>query len=177
MAQGYATAALLAVGPNGTIWLPGIEDANGHLAVGITKFTQTPSGLFVPEQTDANGVVIERSTRLAQTVYSVANDALTANGTSGALAVGAFTELALDIDVTVVSGTSPTLQFTLNRIGPNGNAFPLWTSAQLTAAGSVSASIGAGLTTNVSFGAAVELGWTVGGTSPSFTVTVSLVGK
>ncbi|MCL8207184.1 MAG: hypothetical protein K6V97_03800 [Actinomycetia bacterium] len=177
MAQLYATPALLAAGPTNTSFLAAVQDANNHIAVAMTKFTQTPSGILVPEQTDANGYVIERSTRLATTVYSQANLTLTANGTSGSLAVGTFTELALDIDVTAVSGTSPTLNFVLNRIGPNGNAYQIWAGAQITATGSQSASIGAGLTTNVSFGATVELVWTVGGTSPSFTVTLSIVGK
>ena len=177
MAQLYVNPTLLGAGPGNTSFLAAVQDANNHLAVGMTKFPQTPGGLLVPELTDTNGVVIGRSTLTSATVYSVATTTITANGNSGSLAVGAYRELALDITVSAVSGTSPTLNFVLNRIGANGNAYAVWTGAQLTAAGVQSASIGAGLAINVSFGATAELVWTVGGTSPSFTVTLSLLGK
>lgn len=55
MAQLYATPALLPAGPTNTSFLAGVQDANNHLAIAMTKFTQTPSGILVAEPADALG--------------------------------------------------------------------------------------------------------------------------
>lgn len=57
MAQLYVTPALLGVGPGNTSFLAAVEDTNNHVAVGMTKFVQTPTGILMPEITDAAGYV------------------------------------------------------------------------------------------------------------------------
>lgn len=100
---------------------------------------------------------------------------------SGDLLVGQFTELGIDINITAVSGTSPTLIFTFERKGADGVYYPVWTSASLNATGQTSASLGAGMSgtngTALSFGAVGRLRWTITGTSPSYTLSISIIGK
>lgn len=101
--------------------------------------------------------------------------ARTANGDL-ALSTGVNRYLAVDVDVTAVSGTAPTLTLRLERQGEDGVWYDTgWAPPAVTAAGVVSASVGPGCTTNVVLTDNVRLRWTVGGTSPSFTFSASLV--
>ena len=111
------------------------------------------------------------------TVYMHASSAETANGNSGDLGVSNYTELAVDINITVVSGTTPTCQFFVDRKDANNVYNPLWQSSSFTATGSVSTSIGAGLAYAQSLGATVKLRWVIGGASPSFAFSISIQGK
>lgn len=101
----------------------------------------------------------------------------TTNGNTNTFSVGSLSELSLDINVSAASGTSPTLNFYVDRLGLDGNWYTIFSSAQLTAIGTVSASIGSGLSTNQSFGSDIRIRWAIGGTTPSFTFTISLIGK
>lgn len=125
--------------------------------------------------TMASGVHIERDG--GRNVFVQQSEAVTANGGTGTLFVGDLTEISVKCDITDVSGTSPTLILTLSELGADGVSYTVWTSPTETAAGQVIASIGRGLTTDVSFGQNVALTWTVGGTTPSFTFSVSMDGK
>lgn len=113
----------------------------------------------------------------ATTVYTRASAAATGNGDSGDLTVSSYVELAIDANITAVSGSSPTLQFFLDRKGSDGIYYPIWNSSSITATGQVSASVGAGLATAQSFNATVKLRWVIGGSSPSFTFSASIIGK
>jgi hypothetical protein len=113
----------------------------------------------------------------AQTIYTASSLARTASGNSGSLNVTYFFELAFDANTTVIAGTSPTLQFAIDRLGVDGIWYNVWLSAVRSAIGSDSKSIGAGLALAEAFGNNIQIRWIIGGTSPSFTFSLSLIGK
>jgi hypothetical protein len=102
---------------------------------------------------------------------------INANGNSGILPVNAIRELAVDINITAVSGTSPTLQFFVDRVDANNIPNPIWQSSLFTGVTQERTSIGPGLTYPESLGANIKVRWVVGGSSPSFTLSSSFVGK
>lgn len=111
--------------------------------------------------------------------YAPGSQAYTATGNSGDIQVagpliGATDELAFDANVSAVSGTTPSLTLSIQRKGADGNYYTIWTGTALTAAGPQSASIGKGQATNADFDAIVRIVWTISGTTPSFTMTLSL---
>ncbi len=111
------------------------------------------------------------------TVLNQASAAQTANGMSATLAVGAYRELLVTVNVSAVAGTSPTLTLALDSLGADGVWYTLWTSAAITAVGQTIASLGIEASTNTAFGASVRLRWTIGGTTPSFTFSASITGR
>jgi hypothetical protein len=110
-------------------------------------------------------------------VLNQASGAQTASGNSADLSVGQYTELAVDANITAVVGVNPTLQFFLDRKGADNVYYPIWQSITFTATGQVSTSVGAGMSIAQSFGATVRLRWVIGGTTPSWTFSGSIVGK
>ena len=121
--------------------------------------------------------VIGKLLRASATIVNLGAAAQTTNGNSGTLGVDAYSELAVDINISAVSGTSPTLNLYIDRLGADGNWYTIWSSAQQTGMGQVSASIGAGLATNQAFGNSARLRWVLGGTTPSFTFSASIIAK
>jgi hypothetical protein len=117
------------------------------------------------------------SGRSAATVLNQASAAQTTNGNSADLAVGSYAELTVDVNITSVSGTSPTLQMFVDRKGADGVYYPIWQSMTISAATAVSTTIGAGMSIAQGFGALVRLRWVIGGTSASITFSGSLIGK
>lgn len=117
--------------------------------------------------------------RFATNIFTLASSLRTANGDSGDLAVGPFSELAVDVDVTGNQGTAPTLTIVLNRKGADGAYYPIWTPSAITATSAqLSTSIGAGCSIAQSVGSTVKLTWTIGGSStPGFTFSASIIGK
>lgn len=110
-------------------------------------------------------------------VYNKVSAAVTAAGNSGDLPVDSFSELAVDVNISAVGGTSPTLQFIMERKGNDGIYYAIYTSASLNAVQTLSVSLGAGMGQSVSFGTVARLRWVTGGTTPSFTFSVSIIGK
>lgn len=152
--------------------------ATPNYAVGIERWVMTAGNLFVPAPIDASNNPIASITRATTIVLNQASAAQTASGNSANLSVGNLSELAIGVNVTAVSGTSPTLNLYLDVIGADGVTYEgIWASAQVTAVGQVTASVGAGLATNQAFGSVVVFRWVVGGTTPSFTFSASILGK
>lgn len=60
MAQLYVNPTLLGLGPSQTSFVAAVQDANNHVAVGMTKFVQSPGGLLLPELTDDAGYVLSK---------------------------------------------------------------------------------------------------------------------
>ncbi len=119
-------------------------------------------------------------TRQAVALYSLASTVSSGStGNSGDLVVGPYTEVGIDINTTVQSGTSPTVQFFWERKGADGLYYILWQSAILTVAtNTLSTSIGAGMAYNQSLGMTGRLRWAIGGSaSPSYTFSVNVYGK
>jgi hypothetical protein len=128
---------------------------------------------------DANGVTTATVViaHVATVILNLAS-AARATYTSGALAVGQYIELAFDIKVTALTGgTSPTVTFKLSRIGADGQLYQLYLPTAISAAGSFTASIGSGLTTNSSFGNSVQVDMVLTGAPTSITFSGSLIGK
>jgi uncharacterized integral membrane protein len=100
-----------------------------------------------------------------------ASGAVTANGQSDAQDVSIFDEGLLLVDITTVSGTSPTLDLTIQtEINGKWVALPGVSIAQQTAANALAVAL-------TNFGKKIRLSWTVGGTSPSFTFSLAFIGK
>jgi hypothetical protein len=92
--------------------------------------------------------------------------------------VGNFAELAVDINITSKQGSSPTIQYFIDRLGVDGIWYPIWNALQTISPAQISTSIGAGLAFNQSFGGTIQFRWAIGGTStPGWTYSVSLIGK
>lgn len=132
--------------------------------------------------TDGNGNVSAPVTfhHSAAVVLNQASAAHSGAGTTttGPYVVGPFAELAVDVNITAKSGTSPTIQFFIDRIGADGIAYNIWSSSSVsTSPTQVSTSIGSGFSTNQSFGSSIQLRYTIAGTTPSWTFSVSIIGK
>lgn len=116
----------------------------------------------------------------AQTIWTQASTLITSTtGNSGPLTVGNYVEIAVDINITGNQGSSPTIQFFIDRLGVDGIYYPLWqSSTQSSSSAQISTSIGAGLAISQSFGGTVQFRWSIGGSStPGFRYSVSLIGK
>ena len=110
-------------------------------------------------------------------VWTRASAAATGPGNTGDLPVDSFSELAIDLNITGFSGTSPTIQFIVERKGNDGNYYAIYTGSALSAVAPLSLSLGAGMGQSVSFGTVARLRWVTGGTTPSITFSGSIIGK
>jgi hypothetical protein len=98
--------------------------------------------------------------------------AITANGSSSNIDIGGYPYVFVFIYVSAVSGTSPSLNVYLNAYDEvSGQSVSIASVTNITATGTyyISAS---GLAVRY-----VNVSWTVGGTSPSFTTTITLKAK
>lgn len=114
-----------------------------------------------------------------QAIQNVLNGTSVAHTTSsdfGDLDVSKCRRIAVDINITAVSGTSPTIQFFVDRKDVNGIYYNIWSSNTVSAVTPISTTIGAFATINQAFGATVKLRWTITGSSPSFTFSASITG-
>lgn len=128
---------------------------------------------------------IIRIGRGATDAFIITSRALTVVGTAVAtdaagnssIAVDSFTELAVDVNVTAISGVGATYTLLIDRLGSDGIWYTIYTGANITAIGSQSVSLGVGASTNVSFGKTIRVRETVAGTTPSITHSISIIGK
>jgi hypothetical protein len=100
--------------------------------------------------------------------------------TNGPYVVGPYAELAVDVNITAKTGTAPTIQFFVDRIGADSIAYNIWSSSVIsnTAPAQVSTSIGSGFAVNQSFGSSIQFRWIIGGSAtPGFTFSVSILAK
>lgn len=149
-----------------------VSGSKGAVKAGAGDFADLASIL-----TALQGVLqVKRS---AVAVYSLASAATTSSSNSGDLAVGAYTEIALDINTTAQTGTNPTVQFFYERKAADGLYYVLWQSSVLTAAANtLSTSIGAGMAYSQSLGVTGRLRWVIGGTAtPGYTFSANIQGK
>lgn len=121
----------------------------------------------IPGDVEAFAVVLLNLPSAAQTV----------SGNSANLDCTAVSTVAVDVNVTAVSGVAPTLNAFLDRLGADGVWYPAWSAAQITAAGVTSTSVGPGCAVGQVLSATVRLRWVIGGTTPSFTFSASVTGR
>lgn len=100
----------------------------------------------------------------------LASAARTASGESGVIDLGFADEAIVFLDVTAASGTSPTLDVKIQVADPNGAYYDLASFAQKTAAGREAKQI-------ANFGQNAKIVYTIGGTTPSFTFSVTAISK
>jgi len=114
---------------------------------------------------------------LSGTVLNTPSSAITVTTTSANLTVGNYKELALDVNISTITGTTPTYQILVDRLGADGIYYNIYTGTAITAVGVVSINLGIGASTNVAFGNIIRIREVVGGTTPSATRSISVLGK
>jgi len=140
---------------------------------GVTNGIQINAAL--PAGTNNIGIVSAQS--LVGTALNTAPAAITVTTTSADLTTGAYKELAIDINISAITGTTPSYTLGINRKGADGVYYPIYTGTAQTAVGKVSISLGIGASTNTAFGSTIQVVETVAGTTPSVTRSVSIIGK
>jgi hypothetical protein len=117
--------------------------------------------------------------RLPVNVVATALSAITVTTPApAALYVGDFTELAVDLNVTAVAGTTPSITIKIERQGADGVWYTIYTGAAVTAAGAQSTDIGVGAATNKAFGSYIRVTETIAGSAgQSVTRSLSIIGK
>lgn len=174
-----ATNGLPVSGNNGGSLVVLDVDSSGRLYVNITSLpalaagSNNIGGVEIFDSGGANKLAIDASGRVlvgvsTATLYTSAQTN-TGSGNSGDLDVSKLREISIDITTTLVTTN---LQFFWERKGTDGNYYPLWQSALLTAsANTLSTSIGPGLAYNQSLGPTGRLRWTATGNA-SFTPNI-----
>ena len=85
---------------------------------------------------------------------------------------------ASGIDAVFITGTgTPTITFFLERQGADGNWYPIWSPTAITTTGITSTSVGPGCATDAVVTENIRLRWTVSGTTPSFTTSISIIAR
>lgn len=114
---------------------------------------------------------------LAGTALYTPSAAITTTTTSADIPVGQYRSLAVDVNISAVSGTSPSYTFSINRKGADGVYYTIYNGSSQTAIGKLTLHLGVGATLNVEFGDTIQIVETITGTTPSFTRSVSIKGK
>lgn len=81
------------------------------------------------------------------------------------------------LNITAVSGTSPSLQPYVEVLGSDGVWYVVWKPSALTAAGQSIATIGPDSGTECVWSGSARLRLEVTGTSPSFTMSATVIGQ
>ena len=110
-------------------------------------------------------------------VLNTASTAITATTTSVDLSVNDYKELSVDVNISALTGTTPTYTLSINRKGVDGIYYPIYTGTAQSTVGQITLSLGVGASTNVSFGNIIQVVETLGGTTPSVTRSMSIIGK
>lgn len=115
----------------------------------------------------------------SQVLLAQASAAQTAGGCTAPLPVAqGISTLAVNINVTALSGTSPTLTVFVEGQDANGVWYSLWAPSVINATGDTSTSIGPNCVTAVIVPPAIRFRWLVGGSAtPTVTFSASIVGR
>lgn len=113
----------------------------------------------------------------ANTYYPKQGTPNNTTATAADLPTGTFSEIAVDVNLSALTGTAPTFQVFVDRKGADGVYYQIFQGTSLTAAGTTMTSIGMGAATNHSCGLFLRLRIVVGGTTPNATFSASIVGK
>ncbi len=138
-------------------------------------------GNLIMQPVDIQEVTDAARKKLAQyheDVTILTSAARTASGQSADFDCGWAKEVFIVVDVTAVSGTTPTLDVKVTCKDPvSGKYRDLYSFTQFTAIGTQDRHIGPGLETNKGLGSKIRVEYTIGGTDPSFTFSVGAVLK
>jgi hypothetical protein len=137
-------------------------------AVDLAMDTETTAPLFATSPNPNTLYTLPAGTNLAAVPGTF----------SGPLPSGGYREVALDVNIaSFTGGSSPSITFTLYRIGADGVLYSIYSGTAITAAGQLSVSVGPGLATAASLGSQIQLNWTVSGSPTAVTGSISLIGK
>ena len=101
------------------------------------------------------------------------NQSITSNGSSSNIDIGGYLYVFVFIYVSAVSGTSPSLNVYLNAYDEvSGQSVNIASVTGISSTGTYYMTTASGLAARY-----VNVSWTVSGTSPSFTVTITLKAK
>lgn len=112
-----------------------------------------------------------------RTLLTLASQARATSGLAPAFATGDLTRAAIDVNVSAVAGVGPSLRVFLDRQGTDGLWYPIWSPAAITAVGTLSTTVGQGMTVGQSLASTCRFRWEISGTTPSFTFSASVQGK
>ncbi len=129
--------------------------------------------------------LMSQQTLLAKMLQNSKSRGLFTRASSAAIAAGNTPDIdtsevdnvAIDVNVTAVSGTTPSLALFVDRLGSDGIYYQIHAFTAITAAGKASVNIGPGAPVNAIPGNAIRLRWTISGTTPSFTFSASVIGQ
>ena len=152
-------------------------NADGSGLVGALNPTNIGQALQLDNAGNLKVASSNPTVRSASTVWSQSPTVQTSAGSTADLPVGSYSELAVDINLTALSGSSPTLQIFIERKGADDTYYPIWQSVTLSTTTMISTTIGAGMAIAQGFGTTIRLRWAPGGTSPSATFSGSIIGK
>jgi hypothetical protein len=168
----------LAQDPSGTVLALTDTLIISYTGQTTTTVTQDNTGQFIGtvsqrQYIDQSGLSIP-----VQTILNQASAVVSSSGNSDDLDVSLVKRIAININVTAQSGTSPTVQFFVDRKGADGNYYQIWSSSVVSAVGVVSTTVGPKCTVTEVLGLTVRIRWIIGGTSsPSSTFSISIQGR
>lgn len=145
--------------------------ANPVMVGGVARTAAAPATLIAGDAVrDTMTVAGAKTIAIGAPVVGaeVASAARTATGNSGVISVPTGGSISGTLTVTAVSGTTPTLDLTLEESYDNGVSFvPVWAAPRVTANTTIQipAMLISGLRRWV---------WTIGGTTPSFTFAINV---
>lgn len=111
------------------------------------------------------------------TLGTITSQAVTAAETVVALSTPAVSTVMVGINVTAVSGTTPSLQPYLEVLGSDGVWYQVWKPSAITAAGQTVAVIGPDTSSPAAWTNQARLRLEVTGTTPSFTLSADVHGQ
>jgi hypothetical protein len=154
-------------------------DSSNRLITGIyyplDSSNRVIAGIYYPLDS-SNNVNVDTQLKAGYAPYmntTILNaQAITSNGASSNIDIGGYPYVFVFIYVSAVSGTSPSLNVYLNAYDEvSGQSVSIASVTNITATGTY-------YLTATGLGARyVNVSWTVGGTSPSFTTTITLKAK
>ncbi len=135
------------------------------------------AGNQVPLSADLAGYLRTLIVRTAVTVLNQTQTATT-NFSSADLAVDRLSELAIDLNLTTLTGgTTPSIQLLVDRKGADGIYYQIDNPTALSAVGALSRSLGAGTANPVVFGNLLRVRTTILGAPTTIAYTISAIGK
>lgn len=144
--------------------------------VDVNTLPSLPQGTNNIGQVDINTLPTVQTESTTAEVLTVPSAAIISTTTSADLDVSKLTELALDVNLTAFAESDNTYQLTVNRKGLDGVYYPIYTGSTITNT-IQPVSISLGHPNNQSLGNMIQIVETIGGTTPSITRSMSVIGK
>jgi hypothetical protein len=169
------SADATAVSDGVSIAFAGLASQTDYYAVAQVSGTYRYTAFSTGAQSTPQGITPVDVVGERRTLLNIAG-VQTTSGNSGPLDAQGVTAVAVDVNISAVSGTSPSMLLTVERLGADGNWYIIATSPAQTTAGKWSVSVGPGESA-AELSDAIRLAWAITGTTPSFSFSASIVGR